>query len=41
MKTKLSIAISAALVSGAAIAGTVNQYNTTNQAALSGVEQGN
>ncbi|MGL4895255.1 MAG: S8 family serine peptidase [Shewanella sp.] len=33
MKTKLSIAISAALVSGAAIAGTVNQYNTTNQAA--------
>ncbi|MGL4711685.1 MAG: S8 family serine peptidase, partial [Shewanella sp.] len=33
MKTKLSIAISAALLSSAAIAGTANQYNTTNQTA--------
>ena len=31
MKTKLSIAISAALLSGAALAGTPTQYNTTNQ----------
>ncbi|WP_198780948.1 S8 family serine peptidase [Shewanella putrefaciens] len=31
MKTKLSIAISAALLSSAAIAGTTAQYNTTNQ----------
>lgn len=31
MKTKLSIAISAALLSSAAVAGTTAQYNTTNQ----------
>nr|WP_283771389.1 S8 family serine peptidase [Shewanella sp. 10B] len=31
VKTKLSIAISAALLSGAAVAGTPAQYNTTNQ----------
>lgn len=33
VKTKLSIAISAALLSSAAIAGTATQYNTTNQTA--------
>nr|WP_235375377.1 S8 family serine peptidase [Shewanella sp. cp20] len=31
MKTKLSLAISAALISSAAFAGTVDKYNTTNQ----------
>ncbi len=31
MKTKLSLAISAALISSAAVAGTVDKYNTTNQ----------